>query len=238
MTEFKNLTALIDQEYATRRNDYRFYIENGYFPTWAAEHRNNPDQGLRAYSTPAKWSLYQAGSITREKAVEIAIKRALKEIDKKENEMLTQLATIANTPAVKWCTISVEWVKNRYWGNNPHTTITTDYITTYGKAGGCGYDKESAAIANALNENPAILRVLYDAAEKALTENTPPKRYSNGNYTWRDNVGYGSGYSVLPYFEGGAGVSCFWSIFEKCGYKCKLTASGKMYDHYTITKGV
>ena len=48
--------------------------------------------------------------------------------------------------------------------------------------------------------------------------------------------GYGSGYGILPSFEGGVGVSCYDRIFNKIGYKFETIASGKNFDVFKITK--
>lgn len=232
---FPHLAAEIRAEYETRRNDIAVYVERGYYPHWSEEHRTNPDRGLKQYSTPAKWAAYQAGTLSREKAVEIATRRALKEVTASERKQIAKMETAANAPRLVWCQITVEWVKEPYWGNNPHVTATAANMTTYGRASGCGYDKQSAAVAEALNANPAVLRVLYEAAEKALAYGIRPERYSNGNCTWRDVLGYGSGYSLLPYFESGVGVSCFWEILKKCGFVCRHEESSRRIDSYTIS---
>jgi hypothetical protein len=236
MTTFTHLKALLKKEYNTRREEHIFYINNGYFPTWAEAHRQNLDQGLKQYSTPAKWEAYTDGKITREKAVDIAIKRAFKELEKSELTQLSKLHLAEIAPDLTYCNISVEWVRNSYWGNNPHATVTTNNFTSHGKASGCGYDKLSAAIASALNQDPAVLKMLYTAAEKAIEEGKAPQKNNTGCYTYRDTLGYGSGYSILPYFEGGVGVSCFQSIFEKCGYNFKVGASSRCFDSYSIYK--
>lgn len=233
---FPHLSAEIRTEYETRRKDAAHFVQFGFMPSWAEEHRTDPDRGLRQYSTPAKWAAYQAGTLSREKAVEIATRRALKEVTANEQKQIAKMETAANAPRLEWCQIAVEWVKNSYWGNNPHATVTASNMTTHGSASGCGYDKQSAAVAEALNANPAALRVLYEAAEKALAEGNRPARYSNGNWTWRDVLGYGSGYSILPYFESGVGVSCFWNILEKCGFVCRCGASSRHFDSYTVSR--
>ena len=233
---FPHLTEEIRTEYETRRNEVAFYVENGFFPSWAEEHRSDPDRGLKQYSTPAKWEAYKAGTISREKAVETATRRALKKVSTNEELQFSKLSTVTNAPRLEWCQIAVEWVRSSTWGYNPHATATAANMTTHGRASGCGYDKRSAAVAEALNANPAALRALYEAAEKALADGHRPERYSNGNYTWREILGYGSGYSILPYFEGGVGVSCFWDILSRCGFVCRLGASTRNFDSYTVSR--
>ena len=41
----------------------------------------------------------------------------------------------------------IVWVRSRTWGSNPNVQ---HHGTTIGRASGCGYDKESAALADAL----------------------------------------------------------------------------------------
>ena len=115
--------------------------------------------------------------------------------------------------------VEVEWVKSRTWGKNPHAVVRGEKRRTESRASGCGYDKESAAIAGALNQNPEALRILYDHAK------------AGGLFPY--GVGFLAG---VPYFAGGCGVSCFYSIFEACGYTFKKIASGKMFKVYEITR--
>lgn len=102
---------------------------------------------------------------------------------------------------------------------NPRVRVAAERVATYGSASGCGYDKESAAIASAFNQNPEILKILYDHAEAGET-------FLYGVDVW----------AGLPSFAGGCGVSCFYSIFEACGYTFRQVASGKMFDVYEITR--
>ena len=146
---------------------------------------------------------------------------------------------IAAAQTLTACRISVEWKKSRVWGYNPHATVDAwtvdadgaqECTTTTGRASGCGYDKQSAAIAEALNASPVILKVLYNAEERRL------KGRESRKQSRRDFIGYGSGDSARPYFEGGCGVSVFYKIFENCGYTFEQVASGKTFDAYKITK--
>ena len=207
-------------------------------PTWAEENRNDPDRGIKEYSTARRWDQYQAGEITREKAVELATKRTFKEIDKETAEKINRLDNVAAAPVFGYASISVPWARSRTWGYNPTAEVLhIGDRRTEGHASGCGYDKESAAVASALNKNPAALRVLYELGEKALMNGkSPNSKTACTGYNWCDCVGYGSGYGVLPYFEGGVGVNCFWHIFEKAGYEVRCAGSGKMYDCYTIER--
>ena len=234
---FEHLKNALAAERKAREENTRFYIANGYWPTWAEEHRRNPDGGLQRHSTPAKWAAYQAGTLSRADAVKIATRRAVKTIEKTYAAKLAQLDRIGNAPDLEFITINMEWRPSRTWGHNPHVDAVTNEAEMYtGTASGCGYDKASAAIAEALNASPAVLKMLYTAAENALAAGRTFTQYNNGIVTWRDVLGYGSGYSILPYFEGGVGVSCFETIFSRCGYRFRQTANSKYFDAYTVTR--
>ncbi len=253
MKEFAMIEKRITEEAEKNTADTVFYIENGYFPTWAEEYRTDPDRGLKANSTETRWNQYQAGTISREKAVELATKRATKQIEKKTAAKLAKLDRVANAPDLTFISVSVDWVRSRTWGYNPHVEVRTNTGTYYGTASGCGYDKESAAIATAINASPSIMRVLYEHAENEcdsilkalyqLKENglragkTDASKTACTGVDNRNICGYGSGHSVLPYFEGGVGASCFWSILKDCGFKT-IGHHSKHSDFYSVEKEV
>ncbi len=230
---FPKLAEAIRYEYEKRKVARVHYITRGYMPSWSAEHCTDPERGLKEYSTANKWNAYKNGAITREQAESYAITRALKELDKLEAKELDKLATVAAAPAAEWFTIGVHWTRSKMWGYNPTATVTAQNDTTEGHASGCGYDKESAAVAHALNENPSILRILYDAAEKALKDGATLPTTSD---KYRLILGYGCGYDILPYFEGGCGCSCYRSTLEKLGYKWRTGRSTDTFNGYTISK--
>lgn len=182
---------------------------------------------LKRESTPTRWNQYQKKMITYSKLVEYTSKRIKKKYRKKVQSGLEMLEQIAKAEAPDEITIHVDWVKNTYWGNNPHATITDDKRRYFGSASGCGYDKRSAAAAEALNQSCSILKILCNKKEHELQIG---KTGTNGKL-----IGYGSGYSAIPNFEGGAGIERFRRIFENCGYNWN-DYSGEKYDMYIITK--
>lgn len=236
---FPRLCAEIRADEQRRKENTAFYILRGYMPTWAERERTEGDRGLRQYSTPRRWEQYQRGEIDREKAVELATKKAAKKIEQDTAAKLAQLEAAATAPRFDSVSISVTWAKSRTWGANPTAEVLNlGDRRTVGHASGCGYDKESAAIAEALNQNPAALRVLYELGESALARGDSPRSKSAcSGYHCGCCLGYGAGYSVLPYFKGGVGSSCFWSIFQKAGFSVRLAGSGKMFDCWTLQKG-
>ena len=101
---------------------------------------------------------------------------------------------VAAAQTLTACRISVEWKKSRVWGYNPAVTVdawtvdadgVAECTTTTGRASGCGYDKQSAAIAEAFNASPAILKALYNAEERRL------KGRESRKQSRRDFIGYG-----------------------------------------------
>lgn len=120
---------------------------------------------------------------------------------------------INNKVFIKSIDINISWAKNSTWGLNPHATINiiaSDYnYSEYGLTGsasGCGYDKRSAATAEAFNKSKILKAYLYKAKDKALKNKT--------------KLNYGVGYGALPYFEGGVGFSSHERILtEDLGLK-------------------
>lgn len=116
--------------------------------------------------------------------------------------------------------VTVEWRRSRTWGLNPLVTVSAGDCVTDGKASGCGYDKESAAVASAMNKNLSILRVWYDHAERG------------GQFAYSM---FGTERGMLPCMDGGCGMSSVIEVFEKLGYKCEQE-HGKTFDFYVFNK--
>lgn len=238
MKEFTMIKNIVKADAEKTAENRRFYILNGYMPTWASEHHTDSDRGLKEYSTATRWEQYQKGAISREKAVEYATVRAMKAIDKQTAATLEKLDRIANAPDLNYISISVDWVRSRTWGYNPLAEVRTNTGYYNGTASGCGYDKESTAIAEALNQCDSVLKALYTLKEKGLQagqtdeSKTAACGRSNGEI-----CGYGAGYGAVPYFEGGVGSSCFWEILKKCGFKT-TGHHGKHSDYYSVEKEV
>ena len=219
MKEFTMIKNEVRQDAEKRISDTAHYILYGYMPSWAAEHQTESDRGLKQHSTATRWEQYTSGKISREKAVELATKRATKEIEKATAEKLAKLDRIAQAPELSYITVAVEWKRSSVWGFNPTATVTTNTEFASGHASGCGYDKESAAIASAMNQNPEVMRILYDHAE------------SGDGFPYSVHT-----YAGLPSFDGGCGVSCFRDVFEACGYEWRQVGNGKNFSAYTITR--
>lgn len=147
-----------------------------------------------------------------------------RENDKRKIVMLDKLLHAQEAGLPESVNISVEYRRDRYWGNHkPFATVEalTDKRRheTKASAGGCGYDKTSAAIASACNANPAIMAILYAHAEKGL-----PFSYSVHTF------------AGVPSFDVGCGVSCFYNVFDECGYIFRQVADGKSFSVFTLTR--
>ena len=191
----------------------------------------NQAEKVGRWLTPYMEKKFKAGSIDLETAQKFAIKRIENFYSKRLARTTEKIDRAENAPELLSIDISVEWKKNRTWGNNPTAKVrawTGSHSTEsgIGSASGCGYDKESAAIADALNSCPSVMSALYEIAEQIGARKEE----------YREKIGYGSGYSILPYFEGGVGVSCYYQIFDAMGYTMRHTASGKTFDVYTVSK--
>lgn len=150
-----------------------------------------------------------------------------KQIEKEEvkkqivkNDALLKIQDMKKAGVLEYLKINVEWSRSQTWGYNPHveawarySNISTQYNT--GSASGCGYDKESAAVASAINEmmKPFIL-----------------KHFN----TLKDSSIYGVCDHHLD-FDGGVGMSSFIKAFKACGYDVHET-HGKSFDSYIIVK--
>lgn len=126
--------------------------------------------------------------------------------------------------------IAIEWKKSRIWGHNPYCEVKVFYNnnqieTLNGSAFGYGYDKRSAATAEALNKCELLKALLYKAENKRLKD-------KNGS-TRRQFIGYGSGYGSLPYFDGGVGFRCHEDILNNLNFKTSLyDENSAAYDIY------
>lgn len=220
---FTNITKRLKAEHAAQTKSELFWAignkETNYSISGNAE---------RSYLTR-----HQQETKTPTEKREIIKTKLLKERAKKWEETVAKLERIAAAPEVESITINVEWRNNKTWGSNPTASATirtaTGYEYTNSRSiSGCGYDKHSAATAEAFNKSDAVLKILYAVWENALKTNKAAEM--------RQILGYGSGYGAQPYFEGGVGISSHRGIFKACGYAWEDSASGKMFDCHEIRK--
>ena len=182
------------------------------------------DRALCELLTEKQWEKYKSGTLTREKSIELARKKAAREAKKRADRYRERLTAAEGANTLCGGVLLIRWVRNSTWGLNPHAELCFDGEMFTGRASGCGYDKASAAMADALNACPAIMRALYEREDKR------PERV-----TRREWIGYGSGYGVLPAFEGGVGVRTLCDVLMLCGFSvdCNQAMDGSYYGRIT-----
>lgn len=125
--------------------------------------------------------------------------------------------------------ISVNWHKSYMWGANPRAEVWAglagvrhDYTT--GDASGCGYDKESAAVDQALKANPLMQTLLLW-----------PRLNVKGQYG--DKI-HGAlrkrDYGYALRFDG-MGMSELKSLLEQNGFSC-TEMHGDAFDGYEFRR--
>lgn len=112
-----------------------------------------------------------------------------------------------------------------YWENNLRasfiaTTKDEKIIAKDGYTiGGYGYDKISTVVANICND------ILSGMLFRKLN-----------NKRKRTNIPYGIGtHAFFPYFQGGIGLSCYYSVFEFLAGKMEHVVDRPDYDYIRVT---
>lgn len=241
---FETLKKHVENTAAQELEETRFFIQHGYTKTWPECERQEGDTGIQRYCTSRRWEQYQVGEISRDKIVELTIKRAEREKAKRTAAKLEKIDRAAAAPELQEVEIEVTWKRNATWGNNPTAEVTVrsarDWERHTGTASGCGYDKETAAVGAALNASFSVLKMLYATKNAALERMTADEIAAcAAGYVTESNakfIAYGAGYGALPYFEGGVGMSSFENVFNACGLRLTTRHSGKNYDLYVFSR--
>jgi hypothetical protein len=219
------------------------------------EINNNRTAELEQISTLEGLNKYTSWAhVTYKGTFEQQTKKAQNKINNEANKRIlalnNRLNLISNTEDFKEdLIITIEYKKSSMWGVNP--TSQTNFGFCSGSIGGCGYDKQSTATARALNSHLQIIKLMYAKKEAILKEHTGEilkRQYYDDNKPvyvekvkgehdlTREYLGYGSGYNILPSFEGGVGVSCHKTILERLGLKMEQISDAKHTDVYRIYK--
>lgn len=154
------------------------------------------------------------------------LKDRLKKAIEKRNLKNLQKLNFKDLEDIESVVINVEWKRSQMWGMNPNANAYINGVgeVSSGSISGCGYDKQSTAVAKVLNQIPQLIKKMYEVKE------------NNIDVKNHELFGYGSGYGVLPYFKGGVGVGCYNKILNKIGYSFETITSGKTFDVYKISK--
>lgn len=207
-----------------------------------AKYRNLSDADfLRRWCTDRRREQLERGEITAEKARLFAEKRMERAVFTQLHEQEKELERIRNGNAPDSVNIVVEY---------GHGTTVRAYATigslasgrytrVDGTAGGWGYDKTSAAVADALNKSYSTLKMLLTEKERALQAGKTDT--SSTATCGRDNeecLGYGAGYGVIPYFAGGVGMSSLAALFTRHGYTMQVVDAPHTVTYLFQKKGV
>lgn len=182
------------------------------------------NENMDRINTPLKLVEYLSNHQSKYKNPEKSLPKHFKRIaDKEKNAINLKIDEMENAKDFSGeFIITVEWKKSHMWGSNPKAYTNAGYESS--SIGGCKYDKLSTATAEALNSNKSILKLLYE------------KKNANIDKSNHELLGYGSGYGILPQFEGGVGVSSHIRIIEGIGLKMQTITSTKNVDVFLITK--
>jgi hypothetical protein len=173
-----------------------------------------------------------AKTMTKTVLINKIVSKYVRDHEKSLNKQLQRIETIAAAKDVESVTINLDWKKSRTWGNNAKAEIRVSYSDNTceyfesSRTSGCGYDKESTAISEALNQCNGVLKLLYKQKNKL-------KNFKQSNSS---TIGYGAGYGILPQLEGGVGVSCMYKICESIGMQFESISHGRTFDVYQIKK--
>lgn len=165
---------------------------------------------------------------------QIIIKNINKEYNKKLLKLLTKLEAIQNAEDIKDFSISVNWSIGGTYGSQAQAELrehTKNGFKYYegSRTGGWGYDKQSTATAEVLNQSKPILKLILNKLEKQPQKTI--KKYLL-NYECRDFLGYGIYLKSLIFFEGGVGFSSHEHILHNLGFKTITTHSTKTSDFF------
>lgn len=198
------------------------------------QQKENYIKCFRYYQKPLE-ALYKKNHATTNnqkiKVLKNLIKNYYERFLNKDIAEVEHMETLLNSDLkINKIVIAIEWKKSATWGNNPHCEVKVFYNNNHieiftGSASGCGYDKRSAATAQAFNKCEALKALLYKAENKKLK--------NHSEVTRRDFIGYGSGYSSIPRFEGGVGFRYHEEILNNLNFKTTLyDESSATYDLY------
>jgi len=151
---------------------------------------------------------------TTEKETTKILKEAIKkEYQKDLVKALKKIEAIKshNYKECSWGVCSIDWVRNRIWGNCPHGEYRNGHdYKKYRSVTGYGYDKLSTLTAEMFNDDLFLLSYIANYIEK----------HAINNDNIRKKLGYGIHLSSgKPHFDGGVGVECHIKILKNLGFK-------------------
>lgn len=153
---------------------------------------------------------------------------------------IDDLRKIADFEAPKTIRIEVLWKKNSTWGANPVAEVwENEYLGASRSVGGCGYDKESTAIAECFNRsgNMAFLAWVAKYIDSRYDSLNWKDKQKKGIYTYSYGVRPTIFHKFGIYWEGGVGASSFMNCLKCAGYKINSEVHPKYFDFYNLSRG-
>ena len=146
--------------------------------------------------------------------------REINDINKKRQAMLKRLEAVSQAEPLQYVEARVKWKKSRIWGHNPSAEAwTSGGYYNKGRASGCGYCKESAAIGEALADSLSLQRFIIENLSKL-----------------KDEYGIETRFGIAHLSIGGKGVSTLLNIFRRVKGWTINEKHGKSFDGYRIEK--
>ena len=137
------------------------------------------------------------------------LRKYLKGLSAEERSWLDRIERASKAEVVESIHVSVDWRRNHTWGSNPSAEVWVDTKSDVahaesGSIGGCGYDKESAAVSRALSRVGGDARAALDRLV-----------FEGGPKAWKEYV---FDKTPVPHFSfGGKGMSTFTCLFPRIG---------------------
>ena len=165
--------------------------------------------------------------------VEKEERKAARKKEREELKKAKQIEAEKNQKPVKRIDIVLEWKKSRTWGMCPKAEARATFADNTCEyfegrtVTGCGYDKQSTAVAEVLNH--FLKYKLWAENERIQKENIK-----------HDSLPYGATFiSQYNYvgFSGGVGVNCYYRVAEFMGDKFTTNFSTNSVDNYSYIVG-
>lgn len=190
------------------------------------------------FLTASSAKKFNDGDLTKEEAEKKINKAFERKKAKAVAEIEALFSSVESSKDFEGGKIEVNWTRSRAWGMNPRAVFTSYADGVYtGSASGCGYDKLSASVAEALNQCLPLKKAFFDYVENCLKDLTEEETVGFcKDYGYRKFLPYGTGYSATTFFEGGVGVNCYKEIFDRIGFEFKQVENEKTYDVFTIAR--
>lgn len=134
-------------------------------------------------------------------------KQKIKEYYKQEKKQTkNEILELISYEDFKSFTACLDWVRSSVWGMNPHAKIiVNNKYVGFGSASGCGYDKRSAAICYATNNNDNAKKIILGAVIRKYIQTGEALPY-----------GIYSSSKIYLHFDG-CGVETLRDILKYCG---------------------